>query len=63
MTRQLDDELMLLYTMRGNNLEDLILVGNCTTGKSYQLLSPSSKARSLGVNVALLTLLDSEKKL
>jgi len=31
MTRQLDDELMLLYTMRGNKLEDFILVGNRTT--------------------------------
>jgi len=53
MTRQLDDELMLLYTMRGNKLEDFILVGNCTTGKVISCFLPAAK---LGLRVnALLT--------
>jgi len=42
MTRQLDDELMLL-TMRGNKLEDFILVGTATEEKLSVAFSQQTK--------------------
>lgn len=54
---QLGDELLLLYTMRGAQVSDLLLVANCTTGKKHQLFSPSSKARIAGIRAAGITCL------
>ena len=51
------DELLLLYTMRGAQVSDLLLVTNCTTGKKHQLFSPSSKARIAGIKAAGITCL------
>lgn len=50
------DELLLLHTMRGDRVDDLVFVVNCTTGKSCQLLSPSSRAKYAGVKAAAFTL-------
>lgn len=50
------DTILLLYTMRGKVLEDLVWLENLTTGKSHLLFHPGAKARLLGVNTAFLTL-------
>lgn len=50
------DELLLLYTMRGNQLENLVFVINCTTGQVCQSLALIGRARVAGVNAALVTL-------
>lgn len=53
------DELLLLYTMRGKALDDLIWIQNYTTGRSHFLLKPGAKACSVGAGVGVLTLVAS----
>lgn len=50
------DTILLLYTISGRVLEDLVWLKNLTTEKSHLLLKPGAKAHSLGGNTAFLTL-------
>ncbi len=50
------DELLLLYVMRGEAVEDLISIKNSTTGMSCLLVSPGAKAKSAGFGTGIATL-------
>ncbi len=54
-----EDEILLLYNMRGKALEELVWIENSTTGKSCLLLKPGAKARSTGLGAGVLALLAS----
>lgn len=53
------DTILLLYTMRGKELEDLVWIENLTTQKSHLLLNPKAKTRSTGFATAALFLVGS----
>lgn len=53
------DLLLLLYTMRGRKLEDLVRIENLTTNKNLLLFNPSTKALSKGFAAGVSTLVGS----
>jgi len=50
------DKMLLLYTIRGKALDELVWIENHTTGKSCLLQKPGAKARSAGVTTGIATL-------
>ncbi|CAA9565408.1 hypothetical protein AVDCRST_MAG81-1004 [uncultured Synechococcales cyanobacterium] len=50
------DEMLMLYTLRGKALDELVWIENHTTGKSCLLKKPDAKARSAGVTTGIVTL-------
>ncbi len=53
------DQVLLLYIMRGKELQDLVWIQNSTTKKSHLLIKPGTKARATGFATAVLTLVGS----
>lgn len=51
------DELLLLYTLHGTTLDELIWIKNTTTGNSHLLHSPGRKARNQGIIAGFATLI------
>jgi len=50
------DKMLLLYTIQGKALDELVWIENHTTGKSCLLQRPDAKARSTGVTAGIATL-------
>lgn len=53
------DQVLLLYTMRGKELENLVWIENSTIKKSHILIKPDTKAHTTGIATAALTLVGS----
>lgn len=53
------DQVLLLYTMRDKEPQDLVWIQNSTTKKSQVLIKPATKSRATGFATAALTLVGS----
>lgn len=54
-----EDEILLLYSMRGKALQNLVWIENYTTGESHLLQKPGAGARSAGFSAGALALVAS----